>query len=79
MKLIVRHADGTKSEWQLDEKDPVLAIGIVSRFITAVTGVPPKTVLALIEDGKRDDRRNSKGAAPRKGRKKPNQMSEIES
>jgi len=68
MKLIARHADGTKTVWRMNVKDPVQAIRSVSRVITAVTGAPPKTVLALVEDGKQDDIRNGTGVEPRKER-----------
>ena len=52
----------------MNVKDPVQAIRSVSRVITAVTGAPPKTVLALVEDGKQDDIRNGTGVEPRKER-----------
>ena len=54
MKLVARHADGTKSEWQMETNDHIDAIETVSSVITAETGAPPKAVLALIEKGKHD-------------------------
>lgn len=54
MKLVARHADGTKSEWQTETNDHTDAIEAVSSVIMAETGALPKVVLALIEGGKQD-------------------------
>ncbi len=52
MKLVARHADGKKSEWQMDTDDIVLAQETIFNVIMAETGALPKVVLALIQGGK---------------------------